>query len=361
MSEDQQERTHDPSQRRLEEARKRGDVPRSTDLTSAAGWLGLILALAIWGSGIVSDLGSAGMIVLGQSDRIASGFPPASSTGGGMQIGLTWQVLRALIPVFLLPMALAALALAVQKALIFTPDNLLPKLSRISPTANAGKKFGRAGLLGFLKVLAKMIAVATCLWLYLSRQSDRLIGSSSLSGHQVSSLLITMVTEFLVLVCALALVMGGVDYCWQRFEHLRRNRMSRQELTDEVKDSEGDPQFRAHRRQRAREIATNRMLKDVASADVIVVNPTHYAVALRWNRATRGAPVCVAKGVDEIAARIRERAANAGVPVHSDPPTARALYATVDLGAQIRPEHYVAIAAAIRFADKMRRKHRKEP
>ena len=132
--------------------------------------------------------------------------------------------------------------------------------------------------------------------------------------------------------------------------------MSRKEMIDEAKDSEGDPHVKMQRRQRGQEIATNRMLQDVATADVVVLNPTHYAVALKWNRKGRGAPVCVAKGMDEIAARIREKAAEAGVPMHRDPPTARAIHASVEIGQPIRPEHYQAVAAAIRFAEAMRKR-----
>jgi flagellar biosynthetic protein FlhB len=165
-----------------------------------------------------------------------------------------------------------------------------------------------------------------------------------------------MMTEFLALACMVALVFGAIDYLWQKFEHLRRNRMSHEDLKREFKESDGDPHMRARRRHRAREIATRHMLREVASADVVVINPQHYAVALKWNRARRTAPICVAKGVDQIAMRIREQASLAGVPLHSDPATARALYATIGLGEAIHPEHYMAIAAAIRFADGIRKR-----
>ena len=134
--------------------------------------------------------------------------------------------------------------------------------------------------------------------------------------------------------------------------------MSRKEMTDEAKEQEGDPHVKQQRRQKGYEIAMNQMLADVPDADVVVVNPTHYAVALKWDRLQGGAPICVAKGVDDIAARIRETANENNVPIHRDPPTARALYATVDIGEQILPEHYRAVAASIRFAEKMRAKMR---
>ena len=147
---------------------------------------------------------------------------------------------------------------------------------------------------------------------------------------------------------------GVVDFLWQRHALMQRNRMTRQEMLDEMKDSEGDPHTKAQRRQRGQEIAMNQMLADVAKANVVIVNPTHYAVALKWQRGARTAPILVAKGVDEVARKIRERAAEHGVPIHSDPPTARAIHASVDLGKPIRPDQYRAVAAAIRFAQAMR-------
>ena len=146
------------------------------------------------------------------------------------------------------------------------------------------------------------------------------------------------------------------DLLWQKYHHLQKLRMSHKEMQDESKESEGDPHMKGKRRQRAQEIATNQMLHDVPRADVIIVNPTHYAVALEWARKPGTAPVVVAKGVDDVARRIREVAAESNVPIHSDPPTARALHATVKIGHEIDPEHYRAIAAAIRFATEMRAK-----
>jgi flagellar biosynthetic protein FlhB len=169
-------------------------------------------------------------------------------------------------------------------------------------------------------------------------------------------MLVEKVVRFLALVTVLAVTIGGIDYLWQHAEHLRSNRMSRKEMTDEYKESEGDPHLKAKRRQKAQEIATSHMLTDVRKADVVIVNPTHFAVALKWDKASGRAPICVAKGVDAIAARIRETAAEAGIPLHSDPPTARLLYAHLDIGQEVHPDHYRVVAAAIRFSEAMRQK-----
>lgn len=346
MSGTHEDRQHAPSPRRLEEARRRGDIPRSTELTAAGAYLGLAVAVMLAGGPVIDRMGSIGSGILAGSHRL--------TLDRGLNAALMPDMAVTLAPLLLLPMAGTLLAICSQRALVLAPEKLLPRMSRLSPLANARQKFGADGLMAFLVSTLKMGTVAIILTLFLLRRSDGLIGSSALPPAQSSALMGLLLRDFLMLTCALSAVFGAGDYLWQRFSHLRRNRMSRRDLTDEAKDSEGDPHLRNHRRQRAREIATNRMLLDVATADVVVVNPTHYAVALRWSRGMRSAPVCVAKGVDEIAARIRERAALAGVPVHSDPATARAIHASVDLGAQIRPEHYQAIAAAIRFAEAMR-------
>jgi len=150
------------------------------------------------------------------------------------------------------------------------------------------------------------------------------------------------------------------DLFWQRLSYLKRLRMSHQELKDEGKQSEGDPYMRAQRRERARQIANNQMMLAVPEADVVTANPIHYAVALKWRRQEASAPVCLAKGVDEIALAIRARAVEAGVPVQTDPPTARSIHGLVEIGQEIRPEHFKAVAAAIIFADEMRRRAREQ-
>ncbi len=139
--------------------------------------------------------------------------------------------------------------------------------------------------------------------------------------------MMTLLFRFIFIVITIALAIGAADYLWQYAEHMRKNRMSRKEIQDETKDAEGDPHVKQQRRQRAQEIATNQMMAEVPKADVVIVNPTHFAVVLKWSRRSGSAPVCVAKGVDEVAAAIRTTAGQSGVPIHSDPPTARALHA----------------------------------
>lgn len=351
MSEEEAEKEHEPTQKRLDDARRKGDLVRSVDLTTAAVYGGLFLAVAVFGGKAVVALGTLGMVLIGEADRLA---PIFTSGEGGPIGGLLFRSAAAVAPFFIVPGVFALVTILAQRALVVAPSKLAPKLSRISPLANVKQKFGAHGIVEFLKSFLKLVLIALLLGQFLHVRLPLLLAVPDLSPARGAALLGELVLAFLVPIFGLTLVFGALDYLWQRFDFLRRNRMSRKEVMDEMKDQEGDPHIRQQRRAKAEAIATNRMLTDVPRADVVIVNPTHYAVALKWSRQDKGAPLCVAKGVDEMAARIRSVARDNGVPIHSDPPTARALHATVDVGARIRPEHYRAVAIAIRFAERVR-------
>lgn len=353
---DQDDKQHEPTQKKLDDARRKGDVPRSADLVTAAGYGGLLLVALTVGGRTLRDAGESLAALLARSSELA-----ADMFHGGGQVAagtMMAEISAAFLPWFLIPAVLALVTVVALRSFTLAPEKLQPKLNRIDPVSNARNKFGRSGLFEFAKSFAKLAIFSTVLALFLWRQMPAVLGTLALTPAQATVVLLDLGTRFFALVLLIAVSIGGIDYLWQRQEHLRKNRMSHKELVDEAKQNEGDPQVKQQRRQKGYEIAMNRMLTDVPGADVVVVNPTHYAVALKWSRLPGAAPVCVAKGVDEMAARIREVAAEAGVPIHRDPPTARAIFASVDIGAEIRPEHYQAIAAAIRFAETMRGKMR---
>jgi flagellar biosynthesis protein FlhB len=354
--EEDDDKQHDPSERRLTQAREKGDIVRSEDLQTAAAYGGLVLGLLIAGGWAVVSSADAGMSFLAQADRMSE-MPEDMILArvAGLAMGMAGPALVIVCG----PLLAVLTYLLASGSLTFAVTKLEFKASRISILSNAKQKFGRAGLAEFAKRFAKLLAISILLAMFLNGRMDQVLMSSRLEVRSVSLMLSEHVLGFLQLFLIIALCFGALDYLWQRAEFLRRNRMSRQEMVDEHKETEGDPQVKADRRQRGQEIAMNRMLADVPKADVIIVNPTHYAVALKWSRGKGAAPRCVAKGTDEIAARIREQAQAAGVPIRRDPPTARAIFATVEIGQEIRAEHYAAVAAAIRFADAMRQKARR--
>lgn len=347
--EDRDAKEFDPSQRKLDRAREDGDAVRPEELQTAAATAGFLLALLAGGGWVIGQTGGIGRSFLDQPDRMSLKDGPA----------LAGAVARMALPglVLLVGAAVAVLIwLIVSRGIVFAPSRLTPKFSRLSVIANAGQKFGMQGLLDFGRRSLKMVVTGLILVLFLQSRRDEVFAALQLDAGQIALLMGRMLLAFLAIMMAVALVFGGLDFLIQRHQFLQRHRMTRKEMTDEMKDSEGDPHLKADRRRRAQEIATQQMLTDVPKADVVIVNPTHYAVALRWDRARSRAPVCVARGVDEMAARIRERAMAAGVPIRRDPPTARMLHAALQVGDEIRREHYAAVAAAIRFADGLRRR-----
>lgn len=358
MSEDQSpsEKPHEATAKRLEDARNRGEIPRSMDLNTAAAYAGLLLACGTVGVLVAQQIGGMLISLLGQADRLAEAFSGVQD--GNFASQLIFRPLLATGLLLALPAGFILILITALRGWAIAPSKLAPKLSRISPLATAKQKFGRTGLFEFAKSTVKMVIFSIALFLYLYLRAEWIFLSITADGGQILTLIGRAMIEFMALVFVISAVIGVIDYLWQIADHLRQNRMTRQEVQDDSKEAEGDPAMKQQRRQRAYDIATNQMLLDVPKADVIVVNPTHYAVALKWDRSAGEVPVCVAKGIDEIAARIRETAAEHGVPIFSDPPTARALHATIELGEVIRPDHYRAVAAAIRFADAIREKAR---
>lgn len=349
----------DATPKKLEDARKKGEIVRSQDLNTAVVYGGFLLSGSILAPWLVQNLGRLTQSILGNADTIA---PLMLSPGGSAPaVRLMAGPLIAAGAIVLVPAGLLLVALIAQRALLFTPSKLAPKLNRLSPIGNAKQKYGPQGLFQFAKSTAKLILVSVLLAFYLWARAETLLAALYGTAGQTLELLGRLSLDFLTIVAFMTATIGIVDWFWEWSQLQLRNRMTRQEVADESKSAEGDPHMKQQRRARGQEIAMNQMIADVPGADVVVVNPTHYAVALKWDRAGGGVPVCVAKGVDEVARQIREAATEAAVPIFSDPPTARALHASIEIGAPIEPDHYRAVAAAIRFADMMRKKVRNRP
>lgn len=351
---DGQDKSFEPTPRKLEQAREKGDVARSTDLHAAAAYLGLLAAVVGVGAMVATAFSAAVVPFLGSVDRLEGRILGP----GGLWLSATMVGAAALAvtPLFAIPALAVVASLVAQRAVALAPDKLAPKLQRISPLATAKNKFGPTGLVEFLKSAVKMALIGVAVWLWMMAEIDNLLGLAAMPARSLPRALGATFLSLLVVIAAIAVAIGAVDYLWQRFDHARKLRMSLDELRRENRETEGDPHLKGARRRRAEEIALNRMMLDVPKADVVIVNPTHYAVALKWSREKGAAPVCVAKGVDAVAAQIRAKAAEAGVPLHRDPPTARAIHAAVEIGREIRPEHFRAVAAALRFAEDMRRR-----
>lgn len=353
------EKPFDATPQKLRKAREQGDVIRSMDVFAASGYFGFLAACLLTGAWSIQHLGQFLQSFLGQADRLAPLYfeGPASSL-----VATTLSTTAAgASPFLLIPSVFVLLSIIAQRALVFSPGKLMMKASRISVIENAKNKFGRSGLFEFLKSSFKMLIFIFVLGLFFIERLDQIVGSPQSSWGASVTLIANLCMEFLFIVFAIAATIGAADWAWQYVEHLRKNKMSRKEVLDETKDIEGDPYLKSARRQKGQSLASNRMLADVPLSDVIIVNPTHYAIALQWSRKPGSAPCCVAKGVDETASVIRRIAIENKVPIHHDAPTARILFATVEIGSEILEDQYRAVAVAIQFAEKARTRAKAQP
>ncbi|CTQ49094.1 EscU/YscU/HrcU family type III secretion system export apparatus switch protein [Jannaschia donghaensis] len=347
------ERSHEATQQKLTEARKKGELVKSQDLATWASYLGALLCLILLAPGVGARLTDLGGSLLQNADALGR---PLRAGGTGQAGRILGESLLSILLLTAPPAGLVIVVLIVQQAFVVAPTKLAPKLSRISLIANAGNKFGPNGLFEFAKSAVKMTLFGSLMGIFLVQNADRFVAAAAGAPRAIPAMIPTLLAEFCVVVVILSGAIAAIDYFWQRHTHLKKQMMTRQEVLDESKQSEGDPHVKGRRRQRAQEIALNQMLSDVPEATVVVVNPTHYAVALKWSPMDPSPPICVAKGVDHTAARIREVASEAGVPLFSDPPTARAIFASVEIGEPIDRAHFAAVAVAVRFARDLTRK-----
>ncbi len=351
---DDTDKSHEPTQHKLDEARKKGELARSADLTTAASYGGFLLAALAAGATSIDQISTAMTVVIARPGQMANLFfgGSASAPVGG----LLSAVVLGLLVWFVVPAATALLSVLAQRSLVFAPDKLRPKVSRINPVENAKHKYGPSGLFEFAKSFLKLTLYSVLLAVFLAYRLPEMAGSLHAEPLVIGALMSRMLVEFMFVVLLIAIAIGVLDYMWHHYDHMRRHRMSHREVKEEHKQHEGDPHMKQERRHRATRIASDQMMSDLPTADVVIVNPTHYAVALKWSRLPGAAPVCVAKGVDHMALAIRELAMEHGVPIQHDPPTARALYSSTQIGEEIDVAHYRAVAAAIRFAEKMRKR-----
>jgi flagellar biosynthetic protein FlhB len=343
--EDQNDKPYEATLRKLEEARKKGEIVRSQDVVNLVVLVVLIIATGlVFGdviTGIVQDIS-------GFVSRSVSSRDPLD--GKAVFSSVRSWILPLFLILFAAPFGVVLAGLLATKQVLFTGDKINPKLNRISLVSNAKKKFGWSGLFEFAKNFAKFLIFALLMTIFTLDGFD-LFQISVLRDERLALANIYEVAlRWLWFTLGAYVFLALVDALWQSQEHARKNRMSHKEMKDEHKNEEGDENIRQQRRAKAEEIATNRMLLDVPKAVVVITNPTHYAVALKWDGEANTVPKCVARGTGETARKIREIAIRSGVPLYRDPPTARELFATVKVGMIIDSSHYKAVAASIRYA-----------
>jgi flagellar biosynthesis protein FlhB len=354
MADSDSDKTEAPTQKRLEDAREKGQVPSTPEMRHATMFLGMMIVTGGMGSWTLARLGAMLVRLWGDADdyRLDPDGAQSLVTGIMLQFGLALAPLAAI----LFACALSTLFLQGRPTLAWA--RLAPQWSKLSPVAGLSRMFGMTPLVEFAKTLAKFVVIVTVAAMILAPQAvglDQLIGAQPQAIAQAAG---ELAFRLVKAVGILVMLLAGGDFIYQRRAFLKRMRMTRQEVMDEHKQADGDPKIKARIRNIRMQRAKQRMMAAVPTASVIVTNPTHYAVALKYEHGAMAAPMVVAKGVDLLALRIREVATAAGVPIVESPPLARALYATVDIDRPIPVEHYAAVAEVISYVMRLAKRAR---
>jgi flagellar biosynthetic protein FlhB len=355
MADTSQERREPATQKRRQDARRRGQVFRSSEMTGAFGLLGGIVGLGLGARGaytalrgyFASQLSGVGSLPPGDLtvQSLGQWFGPAASI-----------TLRCFLPVLAGAAALGLLADYAQVGFVFTGEPLAARLDRIDPFAGAKRVFSRRALVELAKSLAKVSIVAVVAYLTVAPQLPRLGGFALLDLEQGFALAGQLAWTVISRAVLALFLVAAVDYFYQRGEYEQSLRMTRDEVRQELKETDGDPQLRGKIRQRQREVARRRMMAAVPKADVVVTNPEHFACALAYRPDEMSAPRLVAKGQDLLALRIRDVARQHRVPVVENKPLARAIYASVEIGDPVPPALYRAVAEVLAFVYRLRGK-----
>lgn len=342
---DDSQKTEQPTPKRLEEARRKGDVVKSQEVA------GVVVLAA--GAFLLSGMG--GSVSEGVALRLERYFANASAYDIGVLASRRFwlDLILGVGGVLAVPAAILVLAAAgahiVQTGPMVSAERLKPKLSKLSPLSGVKRVFGMGAAANFAKGLAKLTIVGSAVVATLWPRREELRGLVGADAAVILPLAREVALSLLLAAIVVYALLAAADYLGQHHAFMKRQRMTRQEIKDEHKQSEGDPQVRARLRQIRQERANRRMMTKVPSATVVVTNPTHYAVALKYERGETAAPLCLAKGVDAVALRIREVAEEHDVPIVEDPALARSLFAAVELDREISPEHYEAVAKIIGY------------
>jgi flagellar biosynthetic protein FlhB len=340
-----QERTERPTAKRLEKAREEGHVPRSAELNAAAVLLVSAGSLRLLG-------GSIGATLL---DIMRSGLSlsPVQATDSGLALSTAAaELLHALTvcaPVLGLTLVAALVAPLSLGGWNLSFGALAPDFTRLDPIAGFGRFFSARGAVELAKAFAKFLIVGTVAAVVLRKQSAQLLALGSAPLRVGIARAAGLASDALLAVSGGLALIAAIDVPWQLWQYSQKLSMSRDEIRQELKESEGAPEVRGRIRRAQRELARRRMMHEVPKADVVVVNPTHFAVALRYDEGRMRAPFVVAKGTDLVAARIREIATGHAVPIFEAPPLARALYHSVEIGSEIPANLYVAVAQVLTY------------
>ncbi|MGO1117821.1 flagellar biosynthesis protein FlhB [Rhodovibrionaceae bacterium A322] len=347
---DDSQKTEDPTEKKLKESREKGQVAKSQEVGHWFMLIGFTVIIGVLGSFVAGGLSDKMVIFLEQPHL----FNLSGDAVRGILVQLVWDVGLIMAAVFGVTVTVALISNIAQVGINVSAESLKPQFSKISPMAGAKRIFGIKGWVEFAKGISKITLVGAAAFLVVWPDRDMIGQLADFSLPQIMGLIQDEAVAILIAVVSIMTIIAGADYGFQRFQHIKQLRMSRQDIKDEMKQSEGDPLVKARLRQLRMERARRRMMAAVPEADVVITNPTHYAIALKYDPSEMAAPECVAKGIDHLAERIKDIAGENDIPMVENRPLARALYDAVEIDEPIPPEHFKAIAEIISYVFRLK-------
>lgn len=336
--------------KRRQEARKKGQVFKSSEIVSALMLLGFVALLKFWLPAMLTKMQSLFPYVWGLSHEWTT------RSISSLMINVLWIGIQVVGPIFIVGALIAIVTNYLQVRSLFTLEPLKPQLSRISPISGAKRMFGVRAWVELAKSLFKVILIGYFLYATIRDNIEVFPALQQLNVGQGAVLLGQMIMDLAWKIALSFLVLAIFDYLYQWWDHEKNLKMSQEELKQEYKQTEGNPQLKAEIKRKQRAMAMQRMMQDLKTADVVVTNPTHYAVALRYDPKENAAPYVVAKGADEVALRIKQLAKEYGIITMENKPLARALFAQAEIGQGVPADLYKAVAEVLAFVYRLKRK-----
>ncbi|OFX07886.1 MAG: flagellar biosynthesis protein FlhB [Alphaproteobacteria bacterium RIFOXYD12_FULL_60_8] len=350
--EDQDSKTEDASDRKLHRAREEGGVPQSQEVKAVIGLMGAAMVVGIFSPGIANDLKILLIPFLSEVHAMPADFEHLRFLVADV---FTKAALTIALPMGLI-FLVSVMASVMQTGLMWTPKKLALDITKFSMIKGAKRLMSTRSLVEFIKGIVKLVVVGLVMWMVAVPQMGVIVNMATMSLEATLGEIKYLVMLLLIVVISVMVVLAVADFTYQFFTFMKEQRMTKQEVKDEAKSSDGDPHVKQRIAQLRKERARQRMMAAVPKADVVVTNPTHYAIALEYKHELMDAPRLVAKGVDSLAQKIREVAELNDVPIVENPPLARALYATVELDQEVPPEHYKAVAEVIGYVMRLKGK-----
>jgi flagellar biosynthetic protein FlhB len=344
------EKTESATPKKRQEARKKGQVAKSNELPAAFILFFTFLSFVMFGGFLKQRFFNIFDVTLHDYLLMDVSVTNVTTLFGNLLI----EGLILLAPIFVVTMLIALLGNFLQIGLLFTGDPLLMKFNKLNPIEGAKKIFGLRSLVEFLKSMLKVSVVGVIVYITLSGQIKEIMKLSHYSLENTLSFVASITVRLGITIGLILVVLAIFDYIYQKYEHEKSLKMSKQDIKDEYKKSEGDPLIKGKIKERQRKLAMQRMMQEIPNADVVITNPTHFAIALKYNASAMEAPKVIAKGQDYLALKIREIAKNNGIVMMENKPLARALYNQVEVGDSIPADLFQAVAEVLAYVYKIK-------